>query len=107
LQYYYIFQTVKKDLSQILSILRELHPYIRSEYNVSKIEIFGSYIRNKHNFRSDLDLLVTFSEVPTLLKFIELENFLSDKVGIKVDLVMKNSIKPRLRDTILTGAIPV
>ncbi len=98
---------MKKDLNQILSILRELHPYIRSEYNVSKIEIFGSYIRNKHNFTSDLDLLVTFSKIPSLLKFIELENFLSDKIGIKVDLVMKDSIKPRLRSAILTGAIPV
>ncbi|MFC2083953.1 nucleotidyltransferase family protein [Bacteroidota bacterium] len=96
---------MKKDLAQILKILRELNNYIQKEYKVSSIEVFGSYVHNRNKSNSDLDLLVSFSETPGLLKFIELKNFLSDKIGIKVDLVIRESIKSRLRESILRNAI--
>lgn len=41
-------------------------------------------------------MLVTFSVKPSLFQFIELENILSDHLGIKVDLVMESSLKPRI-----------
>jgi hypothetical protein len=44
---------------------------------------------------------VEFEVVPGLLKFIELEDYLSELLGIKVDLVRKSSIREELRDTIL------
>ena len=53
---------------------------------------------------SDLDLLVTFEEVPTLFQFVALENFLSDDLGVKVDLVMKDSLKPAIGKYILEEA---
>ena len=96
---------MKKDLAHILKILRELNNYIQKEYKVSRIEVFCSYANKKNKSNSDLDLLVTFSGNPGLLKFLELENFLSDKIGIKVDLVMKDSIKSRLRESILRNAV--
>lgn len=98
---------MKKDIHQILTILRKITPLIKKKYHVDSIEVFGSYIRNKQKSKSDLDILVTFIKIPSLLKFLELENYLSDTIGIKVDLVMKDSIKPRLRDSILSSAIPV
>lgn len=98
---------MKKSVIQISKILRGLNRFIRIEYKVSKLKIFGSYAKNKNDSKSDLDLLVTFSETPGLLKFIELENFLSDKIGVKVDLVMEDSIKYRLRDSILNNAIQI
>jgi len=42
-----------------------------------------------------------------LLTFIELENYLSDTLGIKVDLVMKDSLKPKIGEHILREAVPV
>ncbi len=57
--------------------------------------------------KSDLDVLVTFSETIDLFSFVELENCLSDPLGIKVDLVMKEGIKPRLKERILSEAIYV
>lgn len=98
---------MKNDLQKILIQLRELNPVLQNEYNVKKIELFGSYISKHQNANSDLDVLVTFSKTPSLLKFIELENFLSDQIGIKVDLVMKDAVKPRLKNSIINNTMSV
>lgn len=98
---------MKKDLDEILSMLRKLLPYISQKYEVTSIEVFGSYVRNQQNINSDLDLLVSFSKVPTLLRFVALKNYLSDKLQINVDLVMKDSLKPRIGQNILNESIAV
>lgn len=49
-----------------------------------------------------MDLLVTFSDPPSLLKFIQLENFLSDELAIKGDLVMQDALKPTIGKRILS-----
>lgn len=98
---------MKKDIHYILKILREVTPFIKDNFNVDSIEVFGSFIKNKQSKNSDVDILVTFVKTPSLLKFIELENYLSDEIGIKVDLVMKDSLKPRLKHSILHNSIPV
>lgn len=48
-----------------------------------------------------------FSETPGLLEFIELENYLSTTLGIKVDLVLKTALKPNIGKNILSEAVPV
>ncbi|MCL5030921.1 MAG: nucleotidyltransferase family protein [Bacteroidetes bacterium] len=98
---------MKKDLKEILLILRKLIPYISQNYGVASIEVFGSYVRNQQNINSDIDILVTFSKVPTLIKFVELKNYLSDKLELNVDLVMKDSLKPRIGQNILNESIAV
>ena len=54
-----------------------------------------------------MDLLVTFDKVPSLFRFVALENDLSDSLGIKVDLVMKDSLKPNIGKYILEEAQPI
>ena len=98
---------MKKDLQYILVELRKLLPHITQKYDVDSIELFGSFVRNQQDTNSDLDILVTFSKVPSLLKFIELKNYLSDELDVNVDLVMKDSLKPRIGKNILSGAIAV
>ena len=98
---------MKKDLQNILALLKEMAPFLQQEFHVGSIEVFGSYARKNQNKKSDLDLLVTYKKTPGLLKFVELQNVLSKELGLEVDLVMKNSIKPRLRDSILQDSIPV
>lgn len=80
---------------------------IQKKYKVKDIGVFGSYVRNEQNKKSDLDVLVTFYETIDLFTFVELENYLSDLLGIKVDLVMKEGIKPRLKQRILNEAVYV
>ena len=64
-------------------------------------------MKQTNNSKSDLDILITFTENPSLLQFIRLENLLSERLGVKVDLVMKDSIKPKLRKSILTNTISI
>jgi len=98
---------MKKDIQEILAELRNLFPYITQKYQVSSIEVFGSYVRNQQDINSDLDILISFSKVPSLLKFLELKNYLSDQLHVNVDLVMKDSLKPRIGKYILSEAISV
>jgi uncharacterized protein len=97
----------KRDLQNFLKILRQQQPALAERYGVEKLEVFGSYVRNEQKINSDLDILVTFREDPSLLTFIAIENQLSDLLGVKVDLVMKDSLKPSIGRNILREAIPV
>ncbi len=69
--------------------------------------VFGSYVRHEQRPDSDLDVLVTFREAPSLLKFIELENYLSGVLGVKIDLVMEDALKPHIGQHILNEAVAV
>jgi hypothetical protein len=80
---------------------------LRETYHVESPGIFGSYVRQEEGSGSDVDVLVTFSEPPSLLEFVALENHLSDLLGIEVDLVMRDSLKPHLGRRILEEVVPV
>jgi predicted nucleotidyltransferase len=87
-------------------ILKELD-FIREKFKVKEIGIFGSYIRGDAEEDSDLDILVSIDHSMDLLAFIDLENYLSEKIGIKVDLVMKDTLKPYIGKQILKEVIYV
>ena len=95
---------MKKELENIVAKLKTELPKIKSQYNVTTLEIFGSYVRHEEKPNSDLDILVSFSKAPSLFKFIELEDYLSEILGVKVDLVMKSSLKPNIGRRILSEA---
>jgi len=94
-------------LTRLMTMLRQALPLLSERYRVRSLGLFGSYVRNSQNADSDLDVLVTFIDPPGLLKFIELENYLSDLLGIKVDLVMKDTLKPRIGRQILKEVVPL
>ena len=72
-----------KTLSEVVQQIRQLLPVIAQQYQVKSIGVFGSYVKKQQRKESDLDLLVTFYDPPSLFKYIELENFLSDQLEIK------------------------
>ncbi len=94
-------------LENVKEIISTLKKDINDKYNVNTLYVFGSYARDEQTAKSDLDLLVDFKKTPDLLTFIEMEDFLSKKIGIHVDLVPKRKLKPQIRDTILHEAIAV
>lgn len=96
-----------KKIDQIIKKLKVIRPVIERKYSVKNLEVFGSYVHGEQKKSSDLDVLVEFSKTIDLFKYIELENYLSEKLGVKVDLVMKDTLKPRIKDRILNEAIPV
>ena len=71
------------------------------DFNPLRIGIFGSFIRNQNTPDSDIDILVKFKNGITLLQLIKLENELSEKLGIKVDLVTEGALtNKKLKDSI-------
>ena len=73
---------------------------ITAKFNPSLVGIFGSYARGQQKTRSDLDILIDFNHRVNLLELIVLENELSEKLGLKVDLVTARSLHEQLRPII-------
>lgn len=76
-------------------------PFLREHYGVESLGLFGSYLRGDAGPDSDLDLLVRFHHTPGLIGFVELENYLSDLLGLRVDLVMADALKPNISRRVL------
>ena len=102
-----LMQINMKTFEMLKDTLADHKQEIRDRFKVEEIGIFGSYVRKEQKKKSDLDVLVSFSETIDLFMFGQLENYLSDILGVKVDLVMKDSLKPRLKDRILNEAVYV
>ena len=86
-----------RSLDDIKKILHQHKPELSEKWKVKSLGIFGSYVRGEAGKSSDLDLLVEIDDPKMgLLKFIALENYLSDLLGVKVDLVEKETLKPAI-----------
>ncbi|PSB22636.1 DNA polymerase beta [filamentous cyanobacterium CCP2] len=94
-----------KTLAEIKQWLVHNKSFLQERYKVQELGIFGSYVRQEQTETSDVDVLVEFSEIPSLLKFVNLENYLSDNLGVKVDLVHKAGLKPRIGERILAEVV--
>jgi predicted nucleotidyltransferase len=94
-----------KKVDEIIEKLKNLKPEIEKRYKITEIGVFGSYVRNEQTENSDLDILVDYEKGMTLFSFCELENWLSDIFGVKVDLVMKKGLKPRIGKQILSEVV--
>jgi len=93
---------IRPTLDEILNNLKSYMPELRERYGVVSMGVFGSFIRCEETLDSDLDILVEFDDRPlTLLQFIGLENELSDRLAVKVDLVEKHTLKPAIGRHIL------
>jgi hypothetical protein len=95
-------------LDDIKKMLKNHKITLKKKYKIKEIGIFGSYIRGEQKKkRSDVDILVEFDDGISLLRFLEMENHLTDLLGIKVDLVMKTSLKPGIGRQILQEVVYV
>jgi predicted nucleotidyltransferase len=94
-------------LNQLRERLRAHLPELRERYGVYTLGVFGSYVRGEQRGSSDLDVLVEFDRTPTLLEFVDLQYYLGDLLGVKVDLVMKKALKPAIGRYILEEVVPV
>ena len=88
---------------EILRKLEENRETIRG-FDVRSLGIFGSYAREEQSEASDMDFLVEFDRA-TFDNYFDLKFFLEDLFGRKVDLVIKDTIKPRIRSTILEETV--
>ena len=94
-----------RTLEQVIGQLRRMQPELRRRYPIREIGIFGSYVRGEQTEGSDLDILVALDEGIGLFELAGLQQDLSDALGVKVDLVMKDALKRRIGRQILTEAV--
>jgi hypothetical protein len=96
-----------KTIDEIKNTINKYKTYLSEDFKVKSISLFGSYLRGEQKKNSDLDILVEFNETIDLFEFIKLENYLTEIFGCKVDLVMKDALKPRIKDRILNEAVSI
>ncbi|MCH7926809.1 MAG: nucleotidyltransferase family protein [Candidatus Dadabacteria bacterium] len=94
---------VSKD--KLLTILKKELPYLSEQFSVKNIGIFGSYSRNDQTPESDLDILVEFIKPVGFLKFFDLEEYLTERLGMKVELLSSDAIKPLIKNNILADIV--
>jgi predicted nucleotidyltransferase len=82
------------NVEKIKGLLRAHKEELRKKFNVKEIGVFGSFVRGEHKKGSDIDILVDFEEPIGLFEFMDLEEYLSNLLGRKVDLVSRKALKP-------------
>ena len=92
-------------LNEIKEILKQNKKELKDKYKIKKIGVFGSYVRGEEKKRSDIDILVEFSEPVGLFEFMDMEEYLEKLLGVKVDLVSKKALKPRIGQHILKEVV--
>ena len=85
---------------QVFSLIEREGNALRERYSVRRIGLFGSCLRGEERADSDVDVLVEFDH-KTFDNYMGLKFFLEDHLDRHVDLVIADSIKPRLREAIL------
>ena len=83
-----------QDIERIKRVLLQHKAELRKKFKVKTLGVFGSYVRGEQKRGSDVDVLVEFEEPVGLFEFMRLEFYLSDLLGVKVDLVSKKALKP-------------
>ena len=95
-----------KSLEELKEIINSHKKELEDKYYVKSIAIFGSYTRNEQTSESDVDILVEFSR-PVGLLFVHLADYLEEILGVKVDLMTPEAIKPNRRKYIMEELIYV
>ena len=92
---------------EIYRTLQQHFNKLQKQYSVKTLGVFGSYVRGEATKNSDLDVLVEFDGELTFRNYMDLKFFLEDLFKRKVDLVIKEDIKPKIREQILGETVYV
>ena len=97
-----------ENLESIKAKLKNKLPYIKEKFGVKKLYIFGSYVRGEQTPESDIDILVEFEKgKKTFDNYMDLKFYLEELFGKKVDLIIKEAVKQKLRKYIYSEAVDV
>ena len=91
--------------TDVVATLKALEPELRARGIVSA-SVFGSVVRGQAQPDSDVDVLVDVDPARTfdLVDFVGVKNLLADRLGRAVDVVEREALKPRIRDSVLSEA---
>jgi len=88
------------DAKNIIQTLEREFGTLRHRFGVKSLGLFGSIARGDASPGSDVDILVEF-DAPSFDHYMDLKFYLEERLGRPVDLVLKGSLKPALRDRVL------
>ena len=91
---------------KVLLVLRSSLPKLKA-LGVQSVAVFGSTARDEANTKSDIDVLIEFSERATFDRYMEVKFLLENSLGKPVDLVTQGALKPRMRPQVEQEAIYV
>ena len=96
-------------LAEIKRALEAQKPLLAERYGVLVLGVFGSYVHGEQRPDSDLDLLVELERPARigLIGLVELEQYLSDLLGVQVDVAIKENLKLRIGEHILQEVVAV
>lgn len=94
-------------IEAILRERREAILALAAQYGARNVRLFGSVARGEADDHSDVDLLVDLDPGRSLLDLGGLLMALRDLLPFPVDLVTEQGLRPRLRQTILSEAVPL
>lgn len=100
-------EAVRKSLDEIRDVIRRNQDNLIERYGLRVSGVFGSYVRGDQEPDSDLDLLAEFVRPVSLLELVGAELYLTDVIGVKVDLVPQRSVRVGRHQHILNEAITV
>ena len=92
-------------IDKVKKIVAEEKDEIRKQYKAEIKAIFGSYARGDFHADSDLDLLVDLDTGADLFDVVGLQQFFEDRLGCKVDVVPRESLREELRASVFSEAI--
>jgi uncharacterized protein len=94
--------------SDVCRVLAEHRAELRDRFAIKSLALFGSVVRNESTAASDVDLLVEFERRVGLFHLMDTEEFIRGLLGVeKVDLVLRRSVLPELKDEVFAEAIDV
>jgi uncharacterized protein len=104
-----VYNKSMKTLAELIELLNEQAPYLAEEYGIQIIGVFGSYVRDEQHPESDLDILIEIDRPPkiSLIGLVELENYLSEVLGVQVDVAIRKNLKKRIGERIMDEVILV
>jgi len=93
--------------AQVIAILNKHRNILSEHYGVKSLALFGSVARDEASANSDVDLLVDFDRPVGLFGLFALQDYLETILGCSVDLGTPNSLKPRIREKVLSESMYV
>lgn len=94
-----------KSTKEIQQLLHNNLQVLSEKYFIKEIGIFGSYARQEQTEKSDIDIVVSFSKPVGLFHFMDLEEYLQELLGEKIDLVSQKAIKPTIKPYVVKDLI--
>lgn len=83
-----------EQLSEIKQVLQQLKPELSRRFHVQSLGLFGSVVRDDFSPTSDIDIIVDFDQ-PVGIEFIDLAEYIEQRLQKKVDLVSRRGVKDK------------